>query len=135
MSKSYRASVRALLAALAIATSPGYAKDKNGEWVQGGGVGSVTCPAFNEVMRSARQHPSGSVEFVSQTQGFVMYISGFEAGYNQAASDTYDIFPAFSSDQTLAWTDHYCSEQGLQTFGDAVSALGVEMHPRRQTSK
>jgi len=123
-----------LLVLLALVTTPSLAKDKEGKWMQGGGVGGVTCPSFNEAMRQARKHRSDSLEFAKLTQGFVMYISGFESGYNQAAPNTYDIFPSLTSDQTLSWTDHYCTEHLLVTFGDAVAALAAEMHPKRQVS-
>ena len=107
------------------------AEDASGSFYTGGGVGSVDCPSFVSSMERAKKHGVGSLGYVNEMQGFVMYISGFQTAYNAQTPDTCDIFAHFSDNQLLAWAENYCSNNPLKKYGSAVLALAREVHPRR----
>lgn len=114
----------ALVVAL-LAFAPVFASEAGGHYYVGGGTGAVKCPEFSDVMRRARADGIGSVQYMRQTNGFTMYLLGYQTGYNQQAPDTYDIFANISPDQALAWIDNYCQAHPLDTFSKALLALAA----------
>jgi hypothetical protein len=105
--------------------APAFASDADGSYYVGGGAGAVTCPEFSDVMRAARAGGIGSVQYVHQTEGYTMYVLGYQTGYNQQAPATYNIFANISPDQALAWIDNYCQAHPLGTFSEGLRALAA----------
>lgn len=113
------------LAICLIVLSPAFASDADGNYYVGGGAGAVTCPEFSDVMRVARTDGIGSAQYVRQTEGYTMYVLGYQTGYNQQAPATYNIFANISPDQALAWVDNYCQAHPLSTFSQGLRALAA----------
>ena len=103
----------------------------SGRYWLGAGVGSVECPQFVESMERAKKHGLGTVEYANETQGYVMFISGFQTAYNLQTPNTCDIFGSLTTDQLLAWAENYCRSKPLEKFGSAIVALATEVHPKR----
>jgi len=106
----------------------------SGRFFMGGGVGAVECPKFVASIDRAKKHGSGTIGYANETQGYVMFMFGFQTAYNLQTADTCDIFGDFSPDQLLAWTENYCRNKPLEKFGSAVVALAEEVHPVRLRS-
>jgi hypothetical protein len=125
-----------LLAAalLTLATPHAIPADEQGRYWHGGGVGAVECPAFVDSLERARRSGLGSIEYVTQTQGYVMFLSGFQTAYNLRSAETCSIFSGVSVDQKLFWIENYCRRNPIEKFSGAVVALAAEVHPRRQRS-
>jgi hypothetical protein len=125
-----------LLAAaqLTLASPHATSADEQGRYWHGGGVGAVECPAFVETLERAKRAGLGSIEYVSQTQGYVMFLSGSQTAYNLRTAETCNIFSGVSTDQKLFWIENYCRRNPLEKFSGAVVALAEEVHPRRQRS-
>jgi hypothetical protein len=128
--------LRVITAVATLAMAPAFilAADTPGKYIFGGGVGSVDCPRFVSTMDRAKKFGAGSVGYVNETQGFLMYVLGFQTAYNLQTPQTCDIFDTFTSDQLLAWLENYCRAQPLERFSSAVVALAKEVHPRRSQS-
>jgi hypothetical protein len=47
-------------------------------------------------MRVARTDGIGSAQYVRQTEGYTMYVLGYQTGYNQQAPATYNILANIS---------------------------------------
>ena len=62
-------------------------------YLYGGGVGAVKCPTFVATMEKARTRGVMTPGFWKDTGEYMMYVLGFETGYNMSTPDTYDIFP------------------------------------------
>jgi hypothetical protein len=119
--------------ALALAAAPTPGADSTGAFMLGGGAGSVKCPQFVSVMEKGRSVGIGTVGYVNETQGFTMYILGFQSGYNLAASDTYDVFPGNAGDYPLlSWVENWCRSHAKARFGDGVVAMANVSHQKRQ---
>ena len=129
--------LRGILAAtalLALSTLPSHAADQQGRYWHGGGVGAVECPTFLQTMERAKRSGLGSVEYVSQTQSFVMFLSGFQTAYNLKTPDTCNVFADVSVNQQLFWIENYCRRNSVEVFSATVVALAEEVHPRRLLS-
>lgn len=114
---------------------PAHGADANGNYIVGGGAGGVRCPDYVATMERARSHSIGSLRYVQETQGFTMFLLGFQTGYNMSTPDTYDIFPGTEGDYPLlSWVENYCRANPTLRFGDGVIALAREVHPKRQRS-
>lgn len=125
-----------LSALLGFAACPLFAADSSGRYFIGGGVGAVSCPDFVATMERARQEGVGTVRFAEETQGFTMFILGFQTGYNAYVPDTYDIFPAPGSEYPLlSWVENYCRANPLSNFAKGVVAMARDAHPRRQRAQ
>jgi len=99
----------------------------------GGGAGAVKCLQFVASMEKARSLGIGSVGFVTETQGFTMYLLGFQTGYNMSTKDTCDIFPDEEKEYSLlSWVENYCRANVSSRFADAVIALSKDRHSKRQ---
>lgn len=103
----------------------------SGRYIYGGGVGAVECPKFVEIMQTAKTHKLDSLGYVYETQGFLMYIAGFQTAYNLQTPNTCDIFDGLSDNQLLAWAETYCQTHPLKKFNSAVVALAQEVYPNR----
>ena len=126
---------RALFVAVALSCSTqlSYSADADGRFWLGGGVGSVKCPQFVASMEKARSLGIGSVGYVKETQGFTMYLLGFQTGYNMSTQDTCDIFLGEEKEYPLlSWAENYCRTNASSRFADAVVALSRDRHPKRQ---
>lgn len=110
-----------------------FAADKDGLFFMGGGAGGVKCPDFVASMEKGRAQGINSLGYVQETQGFTMYILGFQTGYNMGSSNTYDIFNGIKSEyELLAKIEDYCRSNSSVRFGDAVIALAKAQHPKRK---
>lgn len=110
-----------------------HSADTSGRFWLGGGVGGVMCPQFVASMEKARSLRIGSVGYVEETQGFTMYLLGFQTGYNMSTQDTCDIFTGEGKEYSLlSWAENYCRANPSSRFSDAVVALSKDRHPRRQ---
>jgi hypothetical protein len=125
--------VRVLLALALFATNAQSADDKGRYW-HGGGVGSTECPKFIETMSRAKRHGLGTLGYANETQGYVMFLAGFQTAYNSQTPKTCDVFAGINADQRLAWIENYCQQNPLEKFSAAAVALAVEVHPRRLQS-
>jgi hypothetical protein len=105
--------------------------DSDGEFMLGGGVGSVKCPTFVSIMKRARTKRIGSLAYVNETNAFTMYLLGFQSGYNMAKDDTYDVFPDAQDHSLLAWAENWCRSNSTRVFGDAAVALAADRHAAR----
>ena len=108
------------------------AADSGGRFYMGGGAGGVTCPEFVRVMEQIKEDPSGSLEYVTKTSSFVMYVLGFRSGYNIGKPDTFDIFHGLSVEQILKWIELHCRENPLSKFGSVLYLLQKQVYPNRQ---
>ena len=124
-----------VIAIVMLATAgPTRGADGRGTYFIGGGVGGIDCPHFVSTMDRAKALGLGSVGYTNETQGFLMYVIGFQTAYNVQTPRTCDIFANFTSEQLLGWLENYCRAQPLERFGTAVIALAKEAHPRRSQS-
>ena len=113
--------------------APAVAASSNGQFHIAGGVGGVTCPVFVAAMESARSKGIGSVAYVTEVQGYEMYVLGFESGYNMAKPSTYDIFPTQGSKYPLlSWVENWCRTHPTAHFGEGVVALARDRYAVRQ---
>ncbi len=68
-----------------------------------------------------------SVAGVQEINGYAMYLSGFQTGFNSEAEGIYDIFEAFGPDpivQALYAVEPWCAKNPDKTFaGIALSQL------------
>lgn len=120
-------------AVLSCSTQLAYSADADGHFWLGGGAGGVKCPQFVASMEKARSLGIGSVEYVTETQGFTMYLLGFQTGYNMSTKNTCDIFPGEDKEYSLlSWVENYCRANASSRFADAVVALSKDRHPKRQ---
>ena len=134
--KSHMKSLYRLVVLMVALTSVGaFGADSTGNYMVGGGAGGVRCPEFVATMERARTHKIGSLRYVQETQGFTMYLLGFQTGYNVSTPDTYDIFPGSEGDYPLlSWIENYCRLNPTSRFGDGVVALAQDRHAKRQRS-
>jgi hypothetical protein len=111
-----------------------YSADTNGHFWLGGGAGGVACPQFVASMEKGRSLGIGSIGYVTEIQGFTMYLQGFRTGYNMSTQDTCDIFPDGEKDYSLlSWIENFCRANPSSRFSDAVVALAIDRHSSRQT--
>ena len=107
--------------------------DDTGNFMLGGGAGAMPCPEYVATMEKARTLGIGTVQYAEHTSSFVMYILGFQSGYNMAANDTYDVFPGTNGDYAmLAWIESYCRSHSSSRFGDGLVALARDSNVHRQ---
>lgn len=110
------------------------ADNASGRYWHGGGVGAIECPTFVATMARAKKHGLGTAGYATETQGYVMFISGFQSAYNLQTPNTCDVFNGFSNDQLLSWAENYCRAQPLEKFSNSVVAMAQELHARRLQS-
>ena len=108
------------------------AADQNGIYEGGGGVGAISCSHFASIYNNANVFPAMSLEYVKNVDSFIMYIEGFRAAYNMQTEDTYDIFSNLKSDQILAYSNHFCSNNPLKKFTDSIVSLSKENFENRK---
>ncbi len=108
-----------------------YSADTGGRLWFGGGVGGVECPQFVASIEKARSLGINSVGYVTEMQGFTMYLLGFQTGYNLSTKDTCDIFPEEKAYLLLSWVENYCRSNSSSSFANAVIALSEDHHPKR----
>jgi hypothetical protein len=110
-----------------------HSADTEGNFWRGGGAGGVECPQFVASMEKARSLGIDSVKYVTETQGFTMYLLGFQTGYNMSTKDTCDIFPGEEGKYSLlSWVENYCRANTSSRFADAVIALSEDRHQKRR---
>ena len=107
-------------AALVCSAQISQSADVDGHFWFGAGAVGVKCPQFVASMEKARSFRIGSLGYVNEIQGFVMYLSGFQTGYNMSTQDTCDIFPGDKDYPLLSWTENYCRTNPSVHFADAV---------------
>ncbi|WP_157817895.1 hypothetical protein [Candidatus Thiodictyon syntrophicum] len=126
---------RALAILLVCCGLPVSGADATGRFMLGGGAGGVQCPDFVAVMERARSSNIGSAQYVEETIGFTMFLLGFQTGYNMSTPDTFDIFPGAEKNYSLLSTvENFCRANPTKRFGDGVTALAIEVYPKRQPS-
>jgi hypothetical protein len=108
--------------------------DANG-FIKGGGVGMVRCPQFLNAMATARQNGGmGTLAGVKLMQGYMMYVAGFQTGFNSQADGVYDIFSSLGDDavdSVLYAVEPWCASNPGKTFSDGLLDLASKL----QTSK
>ena len=90
-------------------------------------IGAV--PAFCKILPNIDENV---IEYVKNVDSFIMYIEGFRAAYNMQTEDTYDIFSNLKSDQILAYSNHFCSNNPLKKFTDSIVSLSKENFENRK---
>jgi hypothetical protein len=126
-----RFAIRLLVVCLSLSAIQLAAEDSNGRYIVGGGVGSVYCSDFVSLRERSRNQWFGTVGYVNDVNGFVMYLAGFQTAYNHANSETCDIFDHLNQDQLLFLIEGYCRVHPIERFGTAIVALAIELHPIR----
>lgn len=110
------------------------AADKSGEYITGGGVGSVQCAQFVHDMDEARK--AGGLRSPAGTNIISVwseYVVGFQTGYNYAAPGVRDIFAPFGSSPSidvLGKVDSWCQEHPSEIFGVALVNFVRTMEPK-----
>lgn len=102
-----------------------FAADSNGQYMVGGGIGSVSCVDFISAMEEARRLGwTRSAASMSGVASFIAFLSGFQTAYNAHVADTCDLFRAQDgSDLTdrLMRVENVCRQAaGNIRFGVAV---------------
>jgi hypothetical protein len=110
------------------------AADGNGKYYSGGGAGGIKCPAFVATMEKARRSGIMTGGFVNETSAFIMYLLGFETGYNLSTPETYDIFAGMEAYPMLSWVENYCRANPTANFSDGAIALAQDRRATRQRS-
>ena len=122
-----------VFAAFLCSAQPSYSADTNGRYIYGGGVGGVTCPQFVAAMERSRSFGIDSIAYANEMQGYVMYVLGFQTGYNVSAQDTCDIFPSEENTYALlSWAESYCRASPSRLFANAVVALSIDRQSKRR---
>jgi hypothetical protein len=116
---------------LSIISGTALAADSNGYYMVGGGTGSVPCSEFAKALETANAHGYGTIEYVTDMQGYSMYLFGFQSGYNKGASNTYDIFSGIEEKELMSWLSNYCKENPKTRFGVAVSMFAETNYSAR----
>ncbi len=104
-----------------------FAFDESGEYVIGGGVGSIPCKMYNPVLTRARlaggiNSPAGA----KIINGYMNYVLGFQTGHNVSHEGGRDIFEKFGETPTnklLPLIAKWCKENPEENFGNAVVAV------------
>ncbi len=122
---------RTIALLLAIMQGTALAADSTGNYMVGGGSGSVLCSEFVKVLEQATAKGERTIGYVNIMQGFTMYLHGFRSGYNKAAPDTYDIFSGIEEQGLINQLAIYCKENPRTRFGIAVSALAERNYSTR----
>jgi len=117
---------------LSIVTGAAFAADSNGNYMVGGGAGSVSCGEFAETLENAKAHGYGTIEYVTTMQGFTMYLLGFQSGYNKAAPNTYDIFSGIEEKELMSRLSKFCRANPGTRFGVAVAVLAENNYSVRR---
>jgi len=117
------AKIVAITGACLLFSISAFAADKTGSFYRGGGVGSVECLKFIASMEKGRSHGVGTLGYVQETQGYLMYVAGFRTGYNMAATDIYDVFSGLGDESLLLKLESICTKDPAMKFGDAVVSL------------
>src|ERR1035441_2460704 len=81
-----------VLALVLLASGTSQAADKDGRFMIGGAIGSVSCPTFLNATASARQAgglQSGGLGYVNS---YLQFVEGFRTGFNSEHSGVFDIF-------------------------------------------
>ncbi len=123
--------IRNVALLLSIISGTALAADSNGNYMVGGGSGSVVCGEFVKTLEQARTKGEGTIGYISIMQGFAMYILGFQTGYNKAASETYDIFSGIEETELMSQLSIFCKENPKTRFGVAVSVLAERNYSTR----
>jgi hypothetical protein len=118
-----------ILLALVATTAVGY--DEQGRFMRGGGAGSISCLQFTSDMVRAQvagglHQPRG----VAITDPYVMYVLGFQTGYNLAALRMFDLFAKWGdnpSDRALFWINDWCQKNTSKVFDDGIVALALTL--------
>lgn len=109
-----------------------FSADDSGNFWRGGGTGGVLCQQFVATMEKSRSFGINSVKYVQETQGFEMYLSGFQTGYNMSNKNTCDIFNESDNYSLLSWIENFCRENSSMHFADGVIALSENRFPKRK---
>jgi hypothetical protein len=119
-----------LLAAVLAAPLAAQAQKSLGNIV-GGGLGTAECSGFVEAMTRAKAQAPGSTGYAGETQGYAMYLSGFQTAYNLQTPQTCDIFAGWNNNQILERIEKFCRDNPEARFGNGVIALAKERYPNR----
>jgi hypothetical protein len=127
--------IERVLIAVAMATAliagPSVARDRNGNFIVGGGVGALGCPEFLNAMATARQKGGArSLAGVNEIAAYQYYVGGFETGFNSEAEGIYDIFASLGTDPTLKALyaiEPWCANNPDKTFGTALLVLAAKL--------
>ena len=113
-------------------TKNSFAYDENGEYITGGGVGSVICPAYLASLSQADAVGGiNSLEGIRKVSSFMNYLLGFQTGHNSSHLGKKDVFERFGDTPTnklLFLTQDWCAKNPTKTFGNAVVAIANEIN-------
>lgn len=116
--------ISVLAAALSTATATAAAAaDEFGRFMGGGGVGGVVCTSFLNSMTTARQMGFNTPAGTQEISSYVMYVLGFQTGYNWQALGVYDVFAAFGDRpgiEVLFGVERVCEQTPAEIFRDAL---------------
>lgn len=115
------------------------AADKSGEYITGGGVGSVQCSQFVHDMEEARKagglHSAAGTSIMSV---WSEYVVGFQTGYNYVAPDVRDIFAPFGSSPSIDVLDKvepWCQKHPSEIFGVALVNFVRTIEPKPEPAR
>jgi hypothetical protein len=117
-----------------LGTSPSLAADASGQYIVGGGVGSVPCTRFLNAMAGAREKGGlKSVAGINEVIGFISYVNGFETGYDYSTPGVRDIFGAFGPDSAfdvLYGIEPWCQRNPTALFGSALIVFAESLRTK-----
>ncbi len=113
-----------LALALAAATSPVHAADKDGAY---GSQRPDSCKEF------VRVHPAGGRR--PESVGVRSWIAGYITAYNRQTPDTYDVTGITDFEQVLVSVERFCKANPLSDVGAAMETVTDELHPARYQTK
>lgn len=105
-------------------SAPASAADSAGQYMIGGGVGSLQCVQLTNDMAEARaMGGQTTIAGANKLNIWNQYVVGFQTGYNDAAPGVRDIFARFGSspsNEVLARIEPWCRQHPLELFGTAL---------------
>jgi len=109
------------------------AYDKNGEYIVGGGVGSVSCSQYISLLAQAQLAGGiNSLEGANMVNPYMSYIVGFQTGYNVSHQGKKDIFAdiggASPTSKALFLIEDWCKKNPDKRFGAAVITLADNLN-------
>lgn len=113
--------------AASLGLSLSHGADSQGNFMTGGGMGSLGCTDFLNDMATARQQGGlARLPGVNTIAPFQRYVVGFTTGYNMGNDGVYHIFEAFGQNyslKVLLAIEPWCANNPTKKFDAALIHL------------
>ena len=108
-------------------TTNAFAFDKKGEYITGGGVGSISCSMYISLLNRAELSGGlGSIAGINIINAYMNYTLGFQTGYNPSHLGKKDVFEKFGTPPTnkiLPLVGEWCEKNLDKNFGNGLVAV------------